>query len=217
MKGLLIKDFKLMKNMRNSMLMILIIAVGMGSYMKDLSFIIVYLSLLGATFTNSTLSYDDFDNGYAFLFSLPVSRKGYVVEKYCLGLILSGGGWLAGTVIAAASGMIKNTVSLQDSVMTACAMLPVPLLLLAALLPFHLKFGAEKGRIVLIGIMGAVFVVVVLGEKIAEALQLDLDALIERMPPMGMGAAAAVVTGGALVVLLLSCRISIGLLNKKEY
>lgn len=77
MKGLLIKDMKLMKNMRNSIVMILLIAVGMGSYLKDGSFLIVYLSLIGATFTTSTLSYDEFDNGYSFLFSLPVTRKSY--------------------------------------------------------------------------------------------------------------------------------------------
>ena len=52
MKGLLIKDIKLMKNMRNSMAMILVIAVGMGAYIKDTSFIITYLSLIGATFTD---------------------------------------------------------------------------------------------------------------------------------------------------------------------
>ena len=91
MKGLLIKDIRLMKNMRNSIIMILLIAVSMGAYMKDVSFIITYLALIGASFTTSTMSYDEFDNGYTFLLSLPVTRKGYVLEKYAFGLLLGGG------------------------------------------------------------------------------------------------------------------------------
>jgi ABC-type transport system involved in multi-copper enzyme maturation permease subunit len=101
MKGLLIKDIRLMKNMRNSIIMI---AVSMGAYMKDVSFIITYLALIGASFTTSTMSYDEFDNGYTFLLSLPVTRKGYVLEKYAFGLLLGGGGWLLGSVIVTVAG-----------------------------------------------------------------------------------------------------------------
>ena len=81
MKGLLIKDIRLMKNMRNSIIMILLIAVSMGAYMKDVSFIITYLALIGASFTTSTMSYDELDNFYTFILSLPVNINGYVHEK----------------------------------------------------------------------------------------------------------------------------------------
>ena len=47
MKGLLVKDIRLMKNMKNSIIMIILIAVGMGSYLKDVSFIITYMALIG--------------------------------------------------------------------------------------------------------------------------------------------------------------------------
>lgn len=217
MKGLLIKDIKLMKNMRNSMAMILVIAVGMGAYIKDTSFIITYLSLIGATFTSSTLSYDEFDNGYAFLFSLPVSRKGYVAEKYILGLLLSGGGWLIGSVITVISGLARNTMPLPEIFMTSVVLVSVPVFLLSVLLLFHFKFGGEKGRIVMIASMGVFFVIVVLGVKLMNMLHLDPDAVIDNMPVMGMGATAAVSIAAAALILLLSFRISMGILQKKEY
>lgn len=217
MKGLLIKDFRLMKNMKNSILMIIVIAMGMGAYIKDASFIITYLALIGVTFTTSTMSYDEFDNGYPFLLSLPVSRKGYVVEKYIFGLLLNGGGWLLGSVIATVAGAVRNTAPVRDSLMMSLALLPFALLLLSVLLPFHMKFGGEKGRIVMIIAMGMIFAVVVLGAKLAESMHIDLDAALEKLPVMGTETIAlgGIVVG--VVILLLSCRISIGIMEKKEF
>lgn len=217
MKGLLIKDFRLMKNMKNSILMIIVIAMGMGAYIKDASFIITYLALIGVTFTTSTMSYDEFDNGYPFLLSLPVSRKGYVLEKYTFGLLLNGGGWLLGSVIATVAGAVRNTAPVRDSLMMSLALLPFALLLLSVLLPFHMKFGGEKGRIVMIIAMGMIFAVVVLGAKLAESMHIDLDAALEKLPVMGTETIAlgGIVVG--VVILLLSCRISIGIMEKKEF
>ena len=66
MKGLLIKDLRLMKNMGNSLAIILLVAVGMSFYSSDMSFIVIYLAIIGTSFTSSTISYDEFDNGNAF-------------------------------------------------------------------------------------------------------------------------------------------------------
>lgn len=217
MKGLLIKDIRLMKNMRNSIIMILLIAVSMGAYMKDVSFIITYLALIGASFTTSTMSYDEFDNGYTFLLSLPVTRKGYVLEKYAFGLLLGGGGWLLGSVIVTVAGAVRNTSTVTDSLMMSLVMLPVALLLLSVLIPFHMKFGGEKGRIVMIITIGLIFAATVLGVKLAEAMNIDLDAALEKLPVMGTGAVAVGAVVISVVILLLSCRISIGIINKKEF
>lgn len=217
MKGLLIKDIRLMKNMRNSIIMILLIAVSMGAYMKDVSFIITYLALIGASFTTSTMSYDEFDNGYTFLLSLPVTRKGYVLEKYAFGLLLGGGGWLLGSVIVTVAGAVRNTSTVTDSLMMSLFMLPVALLLLSVLIPFHMKFGGEKGRIVMIITIGLIFAATVLGVKLAEAMNIDLDAALEKLPVMGTGAVAVGAVVISVVILLLSCRISIGIMNKKEF
>ena len=41
MRGLLIKDLQLMRNMGNSLIIILLVAVGMSFYNSDMSFIVV--------------------------------------------------------------------------------------------------------------------------------------------------------------------------------
>ena len=45
------------------------------------SFPIGFLGFVGALFSLSSISYDEFDNGNAFLFSLPITRKDYVLDK----------------------------------------------------------------------------------------------------------------------------------------
>lgn len=218
MKGLLIKDYKLMKNMRTTMVIILLSALGMSFYVSDnLSFIVAYLALVGSSFTSSTISYDEFENGDAFLFSLPVSRKDYVVEKYLLSLLMCGGGWLLGAVFSMGTRVIMNGLNPMDGIMTALALLPVVIGFSVFTLPLRLKFEGEKSRIVTIIVMCGTFLIVGAGAKIAEMLGIDLGALAERIPVMSAGMGIAVALGISIALLLLSCRISIKIMEHKEF
>ena len=84
MKGLLIKDFKLMKMQKNFFLMMIAIVIAISFFQNEISFPLGFLPFVISLFSLSTISYDEFDNGNAFLFSLPISRKDYVKEKYLL-------------------------------------------------------------------------------------------------------------------------------------
>ena len=66
MKGLLVKDFKLMKLQKNFFLLILVIAIGMIVFTNDVTFPLAFLIFIVSLFTLSTVSYDEFDNGNAF-------------------------------------------------------------------------------------------------------------------------------------------------------
>lgn len=220
MKGLLMKDIRLTANMKNSLLFILLIAVGLSAYMSNASFLVMYLGLIGTSFTSSTLSYDEFDNGYAFLFSLPVTRRGYAVEKYVFGLLMCTGGWLLGTALSLASGLLKGGRTPGDIVLESLIMLPMVLILLSVLLPFHLKFGGEKGRLIMIGAAAALFFLLVLTAMALDRLGLNLDGAWESLPSLGTGAVIGVVAifiSVGILVLLLSCRISISIMEKKEF
>ena len=214
MKGLLIKDLRLMKNMGNSLAIILLVAVGMSFYSSDMSFIVIYLAIIGTSFTSSTISYDEFDNGNAFLFSLPVSRKDYVLEKYLFAILMCGGGWLLGSVISIVAGAARSGLDPMEGMMTALVLLPVAMCLNVLLVPLRLKFEAEKSRIAQIG---GIFAVVIAGTKIAERLGIDLEALGERMPVMSARLGIVVALGVCIALLLLSCHISIKIMERKEF
>ncbi len=82
------------------------------------SFPIGFLGFVGALFSLSSISYDEFDNGNAFLFSLPITRKDYVLEKYIFGLI-SGIMFLLLTVISLVVIAITKTGSFNEIFLTA--------------------------------------------------------------------------------------------------
>ena len=82
MKGLLIKDFKLIKMHRNYFAMIIAIAFVISLLTEDTTFMLGFISFITSMFTISTISYDEFDNGNAFLFTLPIDRKKYAAENY---------------------------------------------------------------------------------------------------------------------------------------
>ena len=127
MKGLLIKDFKLLKVQKNSFLLILCIAIGMEIFTNSTSssFIIGYLSFVATLFTLSSISYDEFDNGNAFLFSLPITRKSYVIEKYGFGMIMGSSFWAFGTLIVILKEIIAMKYVSIDTIMAAFIILPI--------------------------------------------------------------------------------------------
>lgn len=217
MKGLLIKDLKLMKNARNSIVLILLVAVGMSAYVSDLSFITTYMAIIGATFSTSTISYDEFDNSNAFLFCLPVSRRDYVKEKYLFGLMMSGGGWLVGTLVSVAAGTMNGKMQPEEGVWLALMLLPIVACLVALLFPLRLKFEGDKSRIAMIILMGIVFAVFVLSAKVFRLLGIDLDALGERLSAVGPGTGMMIVAAVSVALLLLSCHISFRIMESKEF
>lgn len=217
MKGLLIKDIKLMKGQKNFFFMIAVIGMVMIMFIEDPSFIIGYMTFLGGTFAMSTISYDEFDNGNAFLFTLPITRKSYVKEKYEFGLLAGGGFWILATALVLAAGKIKDLMPVKDILMTAFLTLPVLFLILSVMIPFQLKFGGEKGRIAIIGAVGLLFVLVFAVVKIAEMFHVDLNSAFNNLPTMSMGMLIAVVLGISVIILLVSIRISIAIMNRKEF
>lgn len=56
MKGLLVKDFKLMMLQRNFFLLILVIVIGMMAFTDDVVFPLGFLSFVVSLFTLSTIS-----------------------------------------------------------------------------------------------------------------------------------------------------------------
>ena len=73
MKGLLIKDFKLLKGQKNFFMAITAISIIMIIVSPGTSFPIGFLGFVGALFSLSSISYDEFDNGNAFSNSAPLT------------------------------------------------------------------------------------------------------------------------------------------------
>ena len=214
MKGLFVKDLKLMMLQKNFLLLILAIVIGMMIFTDDVIFPLGFLSFIVSLFTVSTISYDDFDNGNAFLFTLPITRNHYVSEKYFLGLLLGCMAWVLATVLGIITTVLKDTLPITDLVQS----LPIMIVVQAIMLPFQLKFGGDKGRIAMIGAFGGLAVITLVIVKGAEAIfNIDLVSLLDNMPTVSMGVLIAIAIIIALLMLLVSMKISLSIMNKKEF
>lgn len=217
MKGLLIKDFKLLKNQKNFFIILVVISIGMSAFMEDVSFIIGYLTFVCSLFTLNSISYDEFDNGYAFLFSLPITRKSYVLEKYSFGLIISMVSWLFSTTVAIIAGSMKNSIILKDIIITALLELLLFIILLSIMLPFQLKLGGEKSRIAIICAVGIVFVIAFVVVKTAEFFNIDLIKIFNNLPVIRMDMLIVITSVITILLLLVSLKTSVYIINKKEF
>ena len=217
MKGLLVKDFKLIKLQKNFFIVIVAIAIGLAIINDDPTFMLGFLTFIMSLFTLSTISYDEFDNGNAFLFTLPVSRKSYVMEKYIFSLLVGGSSWILAVLLAGAFSLIKGTVPILEVIMTAIMIFPIMLIVNAVMIPFQFKYGGEKGRIAMAGAVGLLLIIGFLIVEIAELLGIDLLNVINTLSTLSMGMLVVIAVVIAAIIFGISMRISISIMDRKEF
>ncbi len=158
MKGLLIKDIRLLLSMKQHLFIFLAVC-GLIAFTTDGSFIIGYTAGLLGIMGLSTLGFDEHDNGFPFLFSLPVDVKTYVNEKYLFCILLDLFGAAVGTVLFVLACLTKGKAdAISDGIVYLALYLPMTLLLILSILPGQMVFGREKSRIVTIIVYGILFV-----------------------------------------------------------
>ena len=96
-------------------------------------------------------------------------------------------------------------------------MLPMFLVILAVMLPIQLRFGGEKGRIALIAAIGILILLGLAAAKIAEGMGIDLAGLLDALPIVSVGVLLAGACVAAVLLLLLSLWISLGIIRRKEF
>lgn len=219
MKGLLIKDFKLMLNQKKFFILIVLILGAIACFLDfDYYFLIGYFMFICSLFTISTISYDEFDNGNAFLFTLPFSRSRYVEEKYCFGILAGTCSWFLSFVITTIIQMINsNNFIFSDWMLSTLVMLPIMFVMLAILIPFQLKYGSENGRIAIIIFLGGGFVVCYLLANLLAQSQINFNSLISFINNVDPLIILLIIFAICLAILFVSMKISKRIVLKKEF
>lgn len=181
MRGLFIKDLCILKQRKSTILVFLIILFIIGAQ-TDISFVVSYGTLVFGFLAQSTVSYDDDGNCMSFLFTLPITVKGYAREKFLFTGSVIFMGWLASVVIGVVLGLVNGRIMVGTTfvVMDAVASVMTLMIFLAVLLlyiPIQLKFGPERSRMVLIGAGAVVFIVALAAAKFNNSLFAPLDSL----------------------------------------
>lgn len=217
MKGLLIKDLRLLLGQKRFFVLFLFIAV-MLNFNSDGSFVIGYMTFVCSVYALSTISYDENENGYPFLMTLPVLRKTYAREKYVFSLLFSSSAWVIAVVVALAFKICRKVDFLPaDFFLEAAVFIPIYFVLLAVMLPFQFKFGGEKGRIAMLVAFGAGFFVVYFSVKGLQKVGIDVEKIIASLPTLHRGMLILSAFVVAIAAALLSGGISSRIMCKKEF
>ncbi len=233
MAGLLIKDFKLMKVQARSFLISFAIIGGLSMTVWEggMQFAMSYLMIMGSSIVLSTVSYDEFDNGFSFLFTLPVTRKGYVLEKYLFMLIVSGTTYLIVILLSVllqarnAPEQLALVLRQPDFWIPGLAVWMVALLMMAIMLPLFLKYNGEKGRLIFVGIIGAAIAAAFVAAGVykdspgfQEAVKKIFGGIASWcMAHLGDAGIGAVLLAMAAAFFLLSLGVSVHVMERKEF
>lgn len=207
MKGLLIKDFKLLL-LQKMFLMItggvmLILFFNNGG--EQIGFVVAYATVMAAILTISSLAYDEMDNCMAFLVTLPAGRTTYAREKYVFGLLLMlgtcGGGLLLGGLI---QKFWWGGNDLSELLATALVTLVLGALIIAVMVPVSLIFGTARCRIVIVAGVIVFYGVLYLGKQILASLHVNAAGLRDAVNAffaqgMGMLLVESLLAAAALV------------------
>lgn len=203
--------------MQKKYLLMLFVIAFLLSLSFDRYFMLTYFAFMVSLFILSTISYDEFDNGYAFLFTLPLTREVYVIEKYLFSFIISVLAILFSLVVCVVQDVMDLGVITQDPLIIAMGFIPVLFLINSISIPVQLKFGAEKGRLANIGVLGGIALIVIGGIKLCEALNINVDSLIMALSQLP----AAIIIICALVmttcIIAVSLKVSMIIMKHKEF
>ena len=217
MAGLIEKDIRILLQRKQVIVLFMVIAIILGFSMGG-TFVVGYTTFCILILAVSTISYDEFDNGFSFLMTLPVTRQIYVMEKYILCAICGVVAWIFSLAICICENQYKQAIVVtEDLFIEAVIMLPAVLLVMDMMIPVQLKYGSEKSRVVMITIIGIVMVVGVGVKKVVETLDLPLALLFEKLQgitDMQMLIGCIVFT---IAATMLSLAISVKIINNKEF
>ncbi len=215
MKGMFIKDLRLLRGQKQFFLIACVFAAIFLFGSNQYYFGITYLIIMFAMFTLSTISYDEYDNGFPFLFTLPISRKGYVREKYAYCLVTSGIAWGVFTLLTVMMKVIKGQVAeIQPLILTSVGALAAGVLMISLMIPLQLKFGSEKRQIVMIVCFAGLFFLSYCGAKV-----LNKFGATRFAAKFGNVTMSGIVTAGviiAIVMTVISYLVAVYIMNKKE-
>ena len=190
---------------------LVVMMAGSGS----VSFATGYFTIVTAIFAITTISYDEFDNGLAFLMTLPVTRKQYVAEKYLLGAGLTAVAWGIATITGViCKGVAELQGCLSETIIGSLIYIPLALLMLAVSLPLVIHFGAEKGRYIAMVMWAIIFAVVYI---LIKTMGLSADAVDAWLNGLNRGMVLVGVVLFTVIVYMGSFGIGVRLMEKKEF
>ena len=216
MTGLLLKDFRYMLTQKSFIILVLIIGFTLSLTQEDNDlFVIGYLAFMGIVLGMTSITMDDQEHNLTFLFTLPLSRRSYVLEKYLFTFLMGVLFCCIALAFALVTRPFGNYQAPIDAILaTTCGTLAGAFLFTNIMIPLQFKFGAERARIasfIAIGGFLAIIFIAALLVNVADALPM-LQAIADLGAPV-------LITIGCIVLLFslaISIKFSLRIMKRKE-
>ena len=149
-RGLMEKDLRLFFRQGSNLFLVLafIALFFILTGKTGATFIATYIPSVMAVYSGNTISYDENEHGYTYLFTLPVNKKMYVREKYLFSFIMTVCGWGIGVICAGIAVLIKPG-EVFDLEMLAMELITIFVfqVLAGIVIAIRLRVEGEKGHI----------------------------------------------------------------------
>ena len=157
MTGLIMKDFLILrKTLRTYLLFIAVYFVLAGAGVWKPQFVAGFVMVMIAVLPMNVFAFDKQAKWDTYGLALPVGRTRTVAARYLCVLILC----LSTVVLECAFGVVMFAAGKLEDVgeylFTGAACGLIAVLMNAVMLPLLYKFGPERARVVLIGVMGLI-------------------------------------------------------------
>lgn len=207
MKGLLLKDWYMMKAYCRSYLLVTAAFIALALFGKDNMFFIFYPCILCGMIPVNLLGYDERSRWMQYSGTLPYTKTQIVSAKYLIGLMAQA----ALLIVTGITQGLKMTAA-GDFVFGELVVVMLLLLIVATLsssisLPFIFKLGVEKGRTAYYVMIGFVC-----GASLLATSYFRGQFTAEIKPNMVL----AILAAAGIGIYLLSWRLSIVFYQKRE-
>lgn len=218
MKGLMLKEFYMLKRYRNTYLLYILIFGGAGIFTGSVSMYSIMAMVYMTSIPLSSFSMDENCKWEKMAITTPLSRRQIVTSKYLLTLGCAVFSVVSAVVFVGIGSIIRpENTEFVDGIISVSAGLGVMAIMIMVLLPVLFKVGAEKGRILMMLIFGGTFLFILLGSTLLMSLT--------KTSGYTSGAVTSTVVFGAVVVMPLvvllvtfvSYKISCAIYAKREF
>ena len=209
MTALILKDIATLKK---TLLLTITICVALaiyGIYENAIFMIPLICAMIPLILTAISFGYDTKSNFEQYAFSMPIKKSSYVLSKLFFAFAFG----LIGSICIFILLTIQSIMTIEYIVFISIITLIASILMSAIQLPFILKYGAEKGRLIMVITYFAIFAL--------STFLKDKSDLITKLAELFNKSSMSMIFIGivliGLIIIGLAIKSSIIIMEKKEY
>lgn len=209
MTALILKDIATLKKTLLLSITLCIALVVYGVYENEIFMIPLICTMIPLILTAIAFGYDTKSKFEQFAFSMPIKKSSFVLSKLFFAFVFG----LFGSVCLFLQLVIKSEMSIDNIIFISLITLVASIMIAAIQLPFILKYGAEKGRLIMVITYFIIFAL----SSFFKAKSDLMTNVVEFFLNNSRGMIFLGIVFVSIVIIGMAIKISILIMEKKEY